>query len=172
MTQWRNAPGLIDPPIVYFEAPRDFQIGMKFVRKGFCIVAPDSKHPTPYGYERKECKYLHEVDALTKRMNVQDKEQYECLVAKDQEIMRQRREKTRTTLRQRMLAVDCTPFEKRFIEGALAYLDRKEKETTEFKIRGYFVQREMDSAHAHTDDYGRQLVMPRMSDRLSSLLTK
>lgn len=161
MTQWRNAPGQIDPPVVYFENAR-----------GYLIVAPDVSHPTPQGYERKECKYLHEVDKLTKRMNQQDQDQFAHLMQKDQEIMRQRREKTRSNLRQRMLAHDCSPFERRFIQGALQYLDRKEKENTEFKIRGYFQAREFDSSSGGVEDYGKQVQPAKMSDRLAALLTK
>lgn len=161
MTQWRNAPGMIDPPVVYFENKR-----------GYCIVAPDISHPTPDGYIRKECKYLHEVDALTKKMNVQDTNQFEHLMEKDREIMRQRRETTRTKLRQRMLAHDCTAFEIAFIKEGLRRLDQREKEQTECAVRGYFTQREMDSPSAGIEDYGKQLQAPKMSDRLAALLTK
>lgn len=172
MSNWRNAPGQIEP-VVYFEAPRDFHTGTRLVKKGYIIVAPDASHPTPQGYERKECRYLHEVDKLTKKMNEQDAEQFGALMAKDREIMRERREKNRRTLRQRMLAPDCSAYERRFIQGAIEYLDRKEKENTEFQIRGFFVQREYDSPSTDPiDNYGTQVKMPKMSDRLASLLSK
>jgi len=162
MTQWRNAPGIIDPPVIFFEN-----------KVGKVIIAPHVDHPTPEGYIRKECKYLHEVDKLTKRMNQQDFNEFSDLMAKDREIMRLRREKTRKTLRQRMLAPDCTAFEIAFIRGALAKMDAREKEMTEFTIKGYFHAREYDSASTDPiDNYGAQVKVPKMSDRLAALLTK
>lgn len=173
MPAWRNAPGTIDPPVVYFEVPKDFYNGTKLVRQGGIIIAPHSDHPTPEGYVRKECRYLHEVDKLTKRMNQQDFNEFNDLMAKDRQIMQQRRDKTRSTLKQRMLAADCTMFERRFIQGALVYLDRKEKENTEFAIRGFFTQREYDSPSTDPiDNYGTQVKTPKMSDRLAALLSK
>lgn len=162
MTDWRNAPGIIDPPVIFFVN-----------QKGKIIIAPHVDHRTPEGYVRKECKYLHEVDKLTKEMNKQDFNEFRDLMEKDREIMRQRRDKTRRTLRQRMLAVDCTAFEIAFIKGALAHMDVREKEMTEFSIRGYFHAREFDSASTDPiDKHGEQVKVPKMSDRLASLLTK
>lgn len=141
-------------------------------KRGRVIVPPDHRHPVPQGYERKEAKTLAEVDRLTRRLNAQDQTMFDDLFEKDREIMRERREKTRSTLRQRMLAIDCTQFEKRFILGALAYLNRKEEEMYKHTVNGYFHAREYDAGHEPTENYGKQLSMPRMSDRLAALMTK
>jgi hypothetical protein len=145
--------------VVYFENQR-----------GYIIVAPDTSHPTPQGYIRRECHTLREIDLLTRRLNLQDKSMFDNLMEKDRRIMQDKRDSIRSRLRQRMLAADCTNFERRFIRGAFEYLERKEKENTEFQIRGYFTQREFDAKKAGTEDYGKQLVMPRMSDRLAHAL--
>jgi hypothetical protein len=172
MSDWRNAPGVIEP-VIYFEAPKDFYVGTRLVKQGYVIVSPHTDHRTPEGYERKECRYLHEVDALTKKMNQQDQDQFGAMMGKDREIMRQRREKNRATLRQRMLAADCNAFERAFIKGALEYLDKKESESLNFVVRGFFTQREYDSASTDPiDNHGKQLQPPKMSDRLTALLGK
>lgn len=172
MADWRNSAGQIEG-IVYFECYKDFWSGTKLVKRGHLLIAPDTRHPTPEFYERKECKYLHEVDALTRKMNRQDRDEFGAMMEKDRQIMQMRREKTRSTLRQRMLAADCTPYERRFIQGALQYLENKEKENTEFRMESFFTQREFDSPSTDPIDKPKRQVQPaKMSDRLAALLTK
>ena len=172
MADWRNAAGQIDT-VIYFQCVKDFWSGTKLVKRGHLLIAPDVSHPCPTNYERKECKYLHEVDALTRKMNAQDKDEFGALLEKDRQIMQQRRDKIRSTLRQRLLAVDCTPFERRFILGHLANMERKEKEQSTFRLESFFHQREFDSPTTDPiDKFGKQVQPAKMSDRLAALLTK
>lgn len=156
---YRNAAGTIEP-VIYFENKR-----------GRVIVAPDTRHPTPVGYERKECRTLAEVDALTRRVNSQDQAHFDDLMEKDRLIMQSKREKIKATLGQRLLAIDCSAIERSFIKGAFAYFDRKERESAKCVVRGYFSQREYDHPLDGLDP-GKQLVMPKPSDRLAAILTK
>lgn len=172
MADWRNAAGQIDS-VIYFRCVKDFWSGTKLVKKGHLLIAPDHRHPTPDNYERLECKYLHEVDALTRKMNMQDQDEFGALMEKDRQAMELRREKTKSTLCQRMLAPDCTPFERRFIQGALDYLDRKAKQNSEFRLQSFFTQREFDAKTTDPiDKFGKQVQPAKMSDRLAALLTK
>jgi hypothetical protein len=147
--------------VVYFED-----------KHGHLIVAPDHRHPTPEGHERRECHTLHDIDLLTQRLNRQDRDQFYRMFQQDQQVMIENHKKIRARLGQRLLAVDCGPTERVFIERMYKYLDKKEAAVMDFKVRGYFHQREYDSERGPIDDYGRQLIMPKMSDRLASLLSK
>lgn len=140
---------------------------------GYVIVAPDQSHPTPQGFERKECHHLHEIDSLTRRLNQQDTNMFGRLMANDREQIRAKHTSIRSKLGQRLLAVDCSPVERAFILHMFRYMDRKEEELTRCEVRGYFQQREYDSKLAKVDDYGGQLerTVPKMSDRLASLIT-
>lgn len=160
MSEWRNAPGLIEP-VIYFEN-----------KEGKIIIAPDVRHPTPDGFERKECRTLAEIDKITRQMNSQDKQEWEMLNAKDRARFHDRREAIRTKLRQRMLAVDCSQFERRFIQHAMAYMDRKQEELYRFKLEGYFHQREFDKSSVDTSKVKEAVKMPKLSDRLASVLTQ
>jgi hypothetical protein len=64
-------------------------------------------------------------------------------------------------------------MERAFIRSAFAYYERKEKEYDNFKVRGYFAQREFDSVRGDIDHAvsGKQLVMPKLSDRLAHILS-
>lgn len=156
---YRNAPGTIEP-VIYFENKR-----------GRVIVAPDTSHPTPEGYQRRECRTLAEVDALTRRVNAQDQAHFDDLMEKDRRIMQLKRESIKAKLSQRLLAIDCTPIERAFIKGAFAYFDRKERESAKCIVRGYFSQREYDHPLDGLEP-GEQLRMPKPSDRLAALLSK
>lgn len=148
--------------VVYFEN-----------RDGYVIVAPDQRHPTPLGFERKECHTLQEIDKLTAKMNRQDSDMFSRMWEQDRERMIAEHDKHRAKLRQRLLAIDCSVIERMFIQSALAYFDRKEREYANFKVRGYFAQREFDSARGDIDRAlaGKQLAMPKLSDRLAHILT-
>lgn len=147
--------------VVYFEN-----------KEGYVIVAPDHRHPTPEGFERRECKTLKDIDRLTVRLNRQDTRMFERMWYRDREQMIASHDKIRSKLRQRLLAIDCSKIERLFIESAFRYFERKEKEYENFKVRGYFQQREFDSKNAKVDDYGKQLVMPKLSSRLASALSQ
>src|ERR1700752_129351 len=108
---------------------------------GYIIVAPDSKHPTPTGFERRECHTLREIAALTRRVNLQDTDKFSRLMAKDRAQMRSRHEQIRSKLMQRLLAVDCGRMEALFIRRAFQYLAQKEEEMTRCEVNGFFVQR-------------------------------
>src|ERR1700756_1406733 len=143
--------------------------------EGKVLVAPDHRHPTPQGYVRKEATTLKEVDKLTARLNQQDNDMFSRMWEKDRELMIAAHNRHRTTLRQRLLAPDCGPWERLFILRAFAYYDKKESEYQHYKVSGYFHQREFDNAGNDPIDGnvhgGRQLVMPKLSDRLSSALS-
>ena len=141
---------------------------------GYVIVAPDHRHPTPSGFERRECRSLRDIDRLTARLHRQDSDMLGRLIAKDREAMRTKHTSIRSKLGQRLLAVDCSPLETLFIRRMFAYLDRKEAELLKCEVHGYFQQREFDSKHACTENYGKQLeaTAPRLSSRLADILTK
>lgn len=140
---------------------------------GYVIVAPDHAHPTPQGYERKEARTLHDIDLLTKRLNTQDQNYFNHLMAQDRAQILAKHAQIKSRLGQRLLAIDCSPFERLFIRRSFAYLDRKAADLVKCEVSGYFHQREYDSpGNDPLDSYGKQLVMPKMSDRLASLLTK
>lgn len=148
--------------VVYFEN-----------REGYVIVAPDQRHPTPEGFIRKEAKTLREIDKLTARMNRQDTDMFSRMWEKDRQQMLAQHERHRTALRQRLLAADCTRAERLFILSAFRYFDKKEEEYKNFKVQGYFSQREFDSVRGDIDHAtrGKQLTMPKLSDRLANILT-
>jgi len=154
----RNAPGLIEA-VIYFENA-----------KGRIIVSPDTSHPCPQGYERREARTLAEVDRLTRHVNQQDQSAWDDLCAKDRAMMQERRDRVRSKLRQRMLASDCTAFERRFIQGALEYLQKKEDDLYRANVRGYFHQREFGSNDVQLPE--PKSLVPKMSDRLANLLTR
>lgn len=157
----RNAPGTIEAVIYFVNA------------KGSIIVAPERDHPTPTGFIRKEAKTLAEVDELTRKIHSQDKNHFDDLMEKDRATMRERRERIRGKLRQRMMAVDCSAFERQFIKGALEYLQKKEDDLYRYTYNSYFAAREFDSSSKDPiDNYGKQVQPPKMSDRLAALLTK
>ena len=139
--------------------------------QGYVIIAPDQSHPTPQGFERREAKTLREIDRLTERMNRQDRDMFSRMMEKDKQQMLVKHDQIRAKLRQRLLAVDCSRPERLFILGAMDYLRRKEEEITKFSYRGYFQQREFDSKRACTENYGKQITMPKMSERLASALS-
>lgn len=137
---------------------------------GYIYVPADSSRSTPDGFIRREATTLKEIDALTARLNRQDKRQFDQMFEQDYLTMKQSHDRKRTTLQRRMLAADCGPGERLFIQSALRYFDRKEEEALKYTVRGYFHQREFDSKNAKIDDYGKQLSMPKMSARLASEL--
>ena len=138
---------------------------------GYVYVPGDSSRQTPRGYERHEATTLREIDKLTQKLNRQDKRDFDAMFEQDLAIMKANHDRHRDSLRRRMLAIDCSSEEQLFIKSALRYFDRKESECLHYTINGYFQQREYDQSHKKVDDYGKQLVMPKMSARLSSILT-
>jgi hypothetical protein len=142
-------------------------------RDGHIIVAPDRSRATPPGFERKEATTLREIDRITAILNRQDQTMFGRMWQQEREQMIREHDKHRTKLRQRLLAVDCSRGERLFILSAFAYFDRKEKEYDNFKVRGYFAAREFDSARGDIDraTSGKQLSMPKLSDRLSAALS-
>lgn len=144
-------------------------------KAGYVIVAPDHSHPTPQGFERKECRTLHEIDVLTKRLNRQDTDMFSRLMENDRRQMRAKHEQIRSKLGQRLLAVNCSNVERLFILRHFRYMDQKEKEILKCEVNGYFHQREYDSPGSDPiDRHGKQLeaTTPKLSDRLASLMTK
>jgi hypothetical protein len=141
---------------------------------GFVLVAPDQRHPTPAGFERKECHTLCEVDDLSRRLNRQDGDMFGRMWERDRQVMIASHERHRTALRQRLLAADCGPGERLFIMRAFAYFHKKEEEYKHYHVQGYFHQREYDSpGNDPLEKHGRQLeaTTPKLSDRLASILT-
>lgn len=139
---------------------------------GHVLVAPDYLHPTPKGYERREARTLRDVDKLTHRLNTQDNAMFQRMWAQEKAVMIERHKVHKRNLAARL--DQATPAEKMFILSAFAYFDRKEKEYDHYRVRGFFHQREFDSpgndpidANVHG---GKQLVMPKMSDRLAAAL--
>jgi hypothetical protein len=126
------------------------------------LPAPDTKHPTPAGYERRECHHLYEVDKITKLLIAQDKKFFERMLANERAAGANFRAGIRSRLRQRKLAIDCKPIERDFIDGALRYLDQKEQELYKLHVTGHFHQREYDGAGGE-EDHGLQLekTMPK-----------
>ncbi len=143
-------------------------------RQGYVLIAPDRSHPTPNGFERREATTLKEIDKLTARLNRQDTRLFERMWHQDRERMIAEHEKHRTSLNRRLLAHDCSAVERAFIKSAFAYYERKEAEYEHFKVRGYFAQREFDSIRGDIDHAlsGKQLVMPKLSDRLAHVLSQ
>ena len=137
---------------------------------GYVYVPADSSRQTPEGYIRHEATTLKEIDALTTRLNHQDKRQFDQIFEQDYLTMKASHDRKRAILNQRMLCVDCGPGERLFIQSALRYFDRKEEEALKYTVRGYFHQREFDSKNAKIDDYGKQITAPKMSARLASEL--
>ena len=147
--------------VVYFEN-----------RDGHVVVAPDRSHPTPHGYIRKAATSLREIDKLSARLNRQDSETFGRMWQQDRQIMIDSHDRHRTSLRQRLLAPDCGPWERLFIQRAFAYFDKKESEYQHYKVSGYFIQREFDSPATDPNEaHGKQIAMPKMSDRLTTTLT-
>lgn len=142
-------------------------------KQGYAIVAPDTSHPTPKGFERRKCTTIKEIDRLTEKLNRQDTRLFERMWHQDRERMIEEHEKHKNSLRRRLLAHDCSPIERVFIQSAFAYYERKEQEYANFKVRGYFAQREFDDPHGDIDHAikGKQLVAPKMSDRLAHVLS-
>jgi hypothetical protein len=141
----------------------------------YVIVAPDHRHPTPTGFERRECRSLREIDALTSRLQRQDKAMFNRMWEKDRQTMIQAHDRHRTALRQRLLAPDCGPGERMFIQRAFDYFDRKEDEYNHFHVSGFFHQREYDGPGTDpVEDHGRQgpTTKPKMSDRLAALISR
>jgi hypothetical protein len=144
-------------------------------RDHYVIVAPDHRHPTPAGFERRECHTLREIDQLTARLNRQDTDMFTRLMAQDREAIRRRHSEIRSKLGQRLLAADCSSWERMFIQSMYRYMDRKEEELTRCEVRGYFHQREYDSpGRDPVEQHGRQLeaTVPKMSDRLAAALSR
>lgn len=137
---------------------------------GYVYVPADSSRQTPAGYERKEANTLKEIDKLTTRLNRQDQQQFDRIFEQDHAQLVEFHNRKREILGRRLLAVDCTPIERAFIRSAFAYFKRKEDEALKYTVRGMFWAREYDSKNAKCDDYGKQLVMPKLSDRLSNVL--
>lgn len=142
---------------------------------GHILVAPDHRHPTPRGFERREARTLKEVDKLSRILNQQDTSMFSRMWAQDLELMIAQHDRHKTTLRQRLLAVDCGPTERLFIQSAFRYFDQKEEEFKNYKVSGFFHQREFDSPGNDPVDGnisgGKQLVMPKLSDRLALILS-
>src|SRR5882724_6644671 len=118
-----------------------------FVNKsGYVIVAPDRSHPTPAGFEPRYCTTLAEIDSLTRKLNRQDTDMFSRLIAKDRAALIARHAQMKAKLDQRLLAIDCSPIERMFIQGAFRYFDKKEAELTKCEVSGYFHAREYNSA--------------------------
>lgn len=95
------------------------------------------------------------------------------LMAKDREAIRRKHTEIKAKLGRRLLSIDCHPNERLFITSMFKYLDRKEDELLKCEVRGFFHQREYDSPGSDPiEQHGKQLAMPKMSDRLSSLLSR
>jgi hypothetical protein len=154
------------PAIIYFERILPDAKGYHRV-----IVAPDTSHPTPSGYERKECRTLREQDRLTDRLNSQDREMFADLTARDRQVMSAKRAHTRSVLQARMLQSGCTEFERAFIKGALLHLDLKEMEQSRFTVNGYFYAREFDGPDPSKQGMGT-IKPPKLSDKLAGALSR
>lgn len=143
-------------------------------KSGYILVAPDQSHPTPKGFERHEATTLQEIDRITTIMNRQDTRMFERMWQQDRQQMIEAHNRHRTALNRRLLAPDCSPAERLFIMSAFRYFERKEQEYQHFKVRGYFAQREFDSVRGDIEHAtgGKQLVMPKLSDRLAHELTR
>lgn len=140
----RMAPGTIEP-VVYFVKVTGYHRDVPESQRTH-IVAPDNRHPTPVGFVRREARTLREVDAVTKIMNRQDRKWWEDLTAKDKALFQARRDGIKRRLERRKLEASCTDYERKFIDGALAYMERKQKQMYDVQVTGYFHAREMDSA--------------------------
>lgn len=139
---------------------------------GYVIIAPDRSHPCPDGFEKRYCTTLAEIDSLTRKLNRQDTDMFSRMQQKDRAILAARHGQIKAKLGQRLLAVDCTRMERLFIHRMFQYLEKKEAELLKCEVRGYFHQREYDSAGSDpVDKYGTQLKMPKMSDRLASVMS-
>lgn len=139
------------------------------------IPAPDTRHPTPPGYIRRECRHLNEVDKVTRIIVKQDQEFFARMLANERAAGKSFRDGVRSRLCRRMLEIDCTAFERTFIAGALDYLVKKEEEIYTIKrVGGYFHQREFDSDKSGPveEDYSKPVTMPKMSDRLAEALSR
>lgn len=158
-----NARGLVDKPVVYFEN-----------RDGRLILAVSDDHPCPQGFERKEARSLPEIDQLHKRFQTKDRAEWDSLCDKDRAVMQVYRDRNRSRLTQRLMAIDCGPMERALIKSAFAYYAKKEKELYEATVNGYFHAREYDSTSpdpATTGEHDAQLPKsPLPSARLQSSL--
>src|SRR6267142_6485260 len=94
-------------------------------RSGYVIVAPDQSHPCPQGYEKRWCRTLREVDSLTRRLNMQDQNMFAHLMERDRQQIVAQHARIKSKLNQRLLAIDCGPAERLFIQSAYKYMDRK-----------------------------------------------
>jgi hypothetical protein len=138
---------------------------------GYVHVPADWSRKTPPGYVRHEATTLGDIDWLTRRLNAQDKRKFDAMFEQDYRQMVEVHTQKKAILSRRLLAPDCSPIERTFIRSAFAYFDRKERECLHYTVSGYFQQRECDQDHKKVDDYGKQVVMPRLSSRLSDILT-
>jgi hypothetical protein len=140
---------------------------------GHVIIAPDSRHPCPRGYEPRYATTLREVDMLTDVLNRQDQSMFDRMMQKDREALYRKHTEIRRRLGNRLLEPDVHPNERLFIKSMYRYLDRKEEELLKCVVRGYFHQREYDSPGSDpVEAHGTQLKMPTLSARLSDILTK
>ena len=149
----RNARGLIEP-VVYFEN-----------KEGYVIIAPDSRHPTPESFERRECRYLHEVDKLARRVNQQDKDGWKKLNDRDRRLFFSRRQKIRANLIARKYSAACRPVERMFIDIMLRKMDEREEKLYGQKVEGFFHAREFDGHDPHVEKATIPLLQPEKAFR-------
>jgi hypothetical protein len=128
-------------PVIYFERA-----------DGHIFLAPYSSFPTPPGCIKHGADTLPDIDRLQKRLNAQERFQWEREAHHEYETFDARQEEIADRLRTKMVSGSTTPFERDFIEGWLKLKDEKKRK----KYKDILEQRNMYLWAREHDTPGRR----------------
>jgi hypothetical protein len=113
-------------PCIYYERADGF-IVLAPAEKGDDTLARAiyEKKYAAHGWEWRECRTLHDLDKLEKRLIAQEEKQARKMIEANAQVRTHVRDAVRWALKERMVQQDTSNFEKQFIEAYLKLHDEK-----------------------------------------------